>query len=100
MLNEKLNLKECLDILNEMVNSYFVESDSSGEEIIYLLVDNNEKTRALLEELIGDIDATGSYLRQFADDTIDMSIIWGTVCEQHNVDIWFNGYKKEFYIKS
>lgn len=101
MINGTLSLQECIDILNKMVGSYFVESDSSGEEIIYLLVENNEETRELLEELICDIDATGSYLKQFAEkDTIDISIIWGEICDYHDIDIRFNGYKKEFYIKN
>lgn len=101
MINGTLSLQECIDILNKMVNSYFEDVDWDGEEAIYLLVINNEITRELLENLIGDIDATGSYLKQFADkDTIDISIIWGEICDYHNVDIRFNGYKKEFYIKN
>ena len=103
MLNKELNLKECLNTLNKLLDE-FADWDADSESVIYVIVEGTERNRNLLNELIPDEQNLERYLDEYGNgfwkmDGIDLSGIWGEINCNFDVDIWFDAKKKTFYIK-
>lgn len=99
MLNEKLNLNECLELLNKMAKET-IDVDATGEELIYILVDLNQMEN--LKKLIPNENDFKKYLddfgENFEEEGFDITGILGEICFRSQTDIWFDNKNKKFYI--
>lgn len=104
MLNDKLNLNECLDILNEMLEE-LEEWDFDDESVIYVIVEGTDRNRDLLSRFIPDKEELEQYLYDYGNGDwreygIDLLEIWDKINIKFNVDVYFNAKKKLFYINN
>lgn len=102
MLNEKLSLKECLNILNEMIEE-LDECDNDSDGMYYIIVKGSKRNKTLLNKLIPDESNLTRYLYEYGEGNwrecgIDLMDIWQTIDCRFNTSIWFDMGKKEFYI--
>ena len=94
MLNKELNLKECLNTLNKLLDE-FADWDADSESVIYVIVEGTERNRNLLNELIPDEQNLERYLDEYGNgfwkmDGIDLSGILEEINCNFDVDIWLD----------
>jgi len=98
----KTSIKQQLKVLNEML-TYYNDSESDGDGIIYIDVDlapNLEALKAMLPLTYKD------YIKDFGNDvnehytegTIDLSpLVWGEL-KWGKKDIWFSPKSQKFFV--
>ena len=98
MLKENLTPEECIEVLNEMAKTCY-EYDNDAEEVLYIYVPIEQKDN--LSKLLKEDEVEGyigDYEDGWDDDGFDICGVWGEVCYKFDLDIWFNGKTKQFYI--
>jgi hypothetical protein len=103
-INEKLNFKECLMLLN-ILHRYVDDYDCDGQEIVYIGIEKRPCKGIL--NLIYPSGGFNRYMKEYDIDNdyndIDITGLWGDICSKFDKEIWWsrdNGfYVRRWYHK-